>query len=447
VSTKLKIGEVLRVRAPQASGDDDPRWRDLKDYRQVTKGTHAKPANINRGIFCFQNVTGPDHKERCPAVLLYSDNLKGQTKGNPWLDIIRPDDGHGFYHGDNRTPGQGPFGDGRDPNMGNKQLLDLLICYNDPTLRALAPPLLVFESIVHDGKRKGFRKFSGYGIPRNMQLLTQGTEAEGYFTNIAVDLTLFSLAKEDEVLDWAWIDDRRDEKISAHDCLKTAPAAWRDWVNSGESALQRCQRRAYSRRIASPQDQAPSSTHDKNLLAAIYDHYAKDKHAFEGLAAFVAQKVLGDNCERGWVTPKGSDKGIDFVMKHALGVGFAETHVVVIGQAKCEDPEKSTSPLHLARTVAKLKRGWIGAYVTTGFFSKQCQQEVLEDRYPLLLIGGEIIVSEIAKEMAKTGLPLEAVLERETSWYEANMRHLEPQAILFGSLASADLREDIHPAP
>jgi len=33
-------------------------------------------------------------------------------------------------------------------------------------------------------------------------------------------------------------------------------------------------------------------------------------------------------------------------------------------------------------------RGWVGAFVTTGFFSEQAQREVLADPFPLLMLNG-----------------------------------------------------------
>jgi short-subunit dehydrogenase len=47
--------------------------------------------------------------------------------------------------------------------------------------------------------------------------------------------------------------------------------------------------------------------------------------------------------------------------------------------------------------VARLKRGWIGAYVTTSFFSERSQQEISEDKYPLLAVNG----LELAKQTLK----------------------------------------------
>jgi hypothetical protein len=110
----------------------------------------------------------------------------------------------------------------------------------------------------------------------------------------------------------------------------------------------------------------------------------------------------GGNYIEGWVTRGSGDGGVDFVGKIRLGSGFASTDVVVLGQAKCEAPDKPTNGVALARTVARLKRGWIGAYVTTSYFSRQSQLEVIEDAYPLIKISGKTLAEETLK-LAESG--------------------------------------------
>jgi hypothetical protein len=47
--------------------------------------------------------------------------------------------------------------------------------------------------------------------------------------------------------------------------------------------------------------------------------------------------------------------------------------------------------------VARLRRGWVGVYVTTGAFSEPAQQEIGDDEYPIVLIHGARLASEIRK--------------------------------------------------
>jgi hypothetical protein len=155
-------------------------------------------------------------------------------------------------------------------------------------------------------------------------------------------------------------------------------------------------------KVESVESQRPKpGSREEKCLKTIYDFYSKaGKHRFELLASRVVMSHVNSYAggySEGWVTRGSGDGGVDFVGKVRLGQGFASVDVVVLGQAKCESPDTPTSGVALARTVARLKRGWIGAYVTTSFFSKQSQIEVIEDSYPLIKISGKTLAEETLK--------------------------------------------------
>jgi hypothetical protein len=94
------------------------------------------------------------------------------------------------------------------------------------------------------------------------------------------------------------------------------------------------------------------------------------------LAELVAEEILKGTARhyrRGCVTPPSGDGGADFIARMGVGSGFATTKLVVLGQAKCEGLGTATSGRDIARTVARLRRGWIGVYVTTSYFSRRAQ--------------------------------------------------------------------------
>lgn len=80
-----------------------------------------------------------------------------------------------------------------------------------------------------------------------------------------------------------------------------------------------------------------------------------------------------------WITGKSGDRGIDFVARMDISSQISALKIVILGQAKCEKLDKPTGGVHIARTVARLKRGWFGVYVTTSYFSDNVQLEVLDD--------------------------------------------------------------------
>jgi hypothetical protein len=162
------------------------------------------------------------------------------------------------------------------------------------------------------------------------------------------------------------------------------------------------------RQLVSRADQIPErGSEGERILDAVRAYYPKGSEwRFEAVAAWVTERLLG---ERGvyrhfGVTRRSGDRGFDFLGRLDLGAGFGRVKLVVLGQAKCELPRKATGGIDVARTVARLRRGWIGSYVTTGYFSDPTQTEILQDRYPLLLVPGRVLAGELAKRMREEGV-------------------------------------------
>ena len=414
---RIKINQEFRVRASLAASQPD-------DFLSLCRGRHKTGVNLNRGIFYYERITDSTGLSRLPAFLLYSDNVRGLSAKNPWLDVVDADEGYALYHGDNKTPGSLPLS-----TEGNQMVAEVAHQYRDRELGPLAPPMLLFERTRDQGK--SYRKFAGYGIPRELRIQSQRS-SHGTFTNLAIELVLFSLTAEGEEFDWHWIDQRRDSSVTSDIALESAPAAWQEWARRGHEALETSRRRVYGATIRKPKEQRQvASEAEKSLIEKIYEYYRPQWHAFEGLASWVASRVLGSNCSRGWVTPR-IDGGIDFVSRLDIGSGFSKTTVVVLGQAKCIKPARSVRGVDLARTVARLKRGWIGVVVTTGSFSVKAQEEVLSDQYPLVLIDGVRLAQEVRSAMINEGLELQEMLDRETAWYTQNERALAADRVAFG---------------
>jgi hypothetical protein len=105
--------------------------------------------------------------------------------------------------------------------------------------------------------------------------------------------------------------------------------------------------------------------------------------------------------------------------------------IVVLGQAKCEKPSSGTSGRDLARTVARLKRGWIGAYVTTSFFTDRSQIEIVEDQYPLITVNGKELAAEVLKQQLADGFAtVKEFLVSLESQYAERISNRRPEEIL-----------------
>jgi restriction endonuclease Mrr len=48
-------------------------------------------------------------------------------------------------------------------------------------------------------------------------------------------------------------------------------------------------------------------------------------------------------------------------------------------------------------------RGYIGVYVTTSYFSDRCQREVIEGKFPIILINGQRVAKEVMALMHANG--------------------------------------------
>jgi hypothetical protein len=302
-------------------------------------------------------------------------------------------------------------------------------------VRRRATPLVFFRRVAREGRLKGYPQFEGFGIVRSCERIVQLDAAGVPFANYVFDFLVMDLVSENEAFDWSWINSRRDPAKSLIDSLQDAPAAWRRWVKDGNDADSLVRRSVVKRSLVTRESQQPNtgSTGDKTLTA-VRAHYLGREVRFEAVAGWVTERILG---ERGiyrhfGVTRATGDRGFDFLGRLDLGSGFGGVKLIVLGQAKCEKPQTATSGLDVARTVARLRRGWIGAYVTTGYFSTSIQAEILQDRYPILLVHGRKLVEELEKRMREQGTSRVADVLKEIEETHGNLTEVsDPDQLLF----------------
>jgi hypothetical protein len=388
----LRMGAIYRYAV--GVGPSEYLKDGLVNFFFVTASPNRARVQLDKGIAPIGRVANsPLIQDRTPAILISSTIHNKGSELNPWQDQLVPDHGYARYFGDAKTPG--------NPSLapGNKLLLSEYEKHlsGDPKIRAQATPLLIFEGVKVDGRIKGNKKFAGLAVIEKAELVTQYNPKIGYFTNYVFQFAILSLTAEDEVLDWSWINDRRNGELPLEATLENAPKSWLRWIKLGNERIELVRRQVSTLRVENPDKQKPKlgSPEDK-ALKDIYNFYSNhsSKHRFELLASKVVMDFVnsyGGNYRYGWITRGSGDGGVDFVGKVEIGSGFSAVQVLVLGQAKCEDPKKPTNGKDLARTVARLKRGWIGAYVTTSFFSPLSQKEIIEDEYPLIKINGLVL--------------------------------------------------------
>ncbi|WP_258311054.1 restriction endonuclease [Streptomyces sp. NWU49] len=428
---KLRVGQVLRY----ASGKD-PNPVNVDGYPNFHHATHSpglKRALLEAGINGMAKVQAPDGARR-PVILIRSSPWKAGTEQTPWHDVFDMDNGHVRYFGDHKPtttvePGK---------TIGNAALLDAFTGHQGHTLeeRANAVPLLLFRAVSRNGKVKGHVEFCGLGIIERAERLVQwGGSEHTTFTNYVYDIALLDLTDEDDKVSWEWIDARRDKLVTHTATLEHAPRAWREWVKHGNSALPRLRRRVARAKVTKVPEQRPKQgTPEAKDLELIYKYFDGRKHDFEAVASAVAARVLrgaGNSYVEGWLTRRSGDGGADFVGRLDIGYGLAGTSLVVLGQAKCVKLDTLVTAEQIARVVARLRRGWIGVYVTTGAYSVPAQTEMVEDQYPIVLINGMDLAREL-RTMARDdhGGDLEACLEHILTGRETAVTNRRPEEIL-----------------
>ena len=391
---------------------------------------------LEAGINAPTEVAASDGLRR-PLIAIRSSPWKAGQETTPWHDEFDLDHGHVRYFGDHKPGTLGLVG----TTKGNRLVLDAARLHSGTTReeRLAAPPLLLFRAVtVHrDGRafQKGHVEFCGAAIIERLEHVVQRDPQTGRsFPNLSLDLAVVSGGNVDGI-DLRWIDDRRDPSLSSEEALRHAPRAWARWVKQGRIAIPGIRRRVLASAVRSAKEQQPAlGSPEEGLLQTLYAFYDGRKHAFELLASRVAAEVLTDSGARykeGWLSRSSGDGGVDFIGRIDMGSIRASTPVVVLGQAKCIQPTSSVSPEQVARVVARLRRGWIGVYVTTGSFSRQAQVEIIDDQYPVILISGGTLAATVRKMVqANHGGDLGALLQSTVDQYHASVTHRRPEEVI-----------------
>lgn len=338
-------------------------------------------------------------KDEC---IITSSTIRSRSdEYNPWEDEFNEDVGYIHYYGDNKRSNVDPAS-----CRGNKYLLkQFKISHSaDPSVRAKAIPILFFET-----PKGGQRTFHGYGTVESAKLVTQyntkGKNRE-YFANYLFTFCVFSLKREQESFNWDWIAARRDhDKYAA----SLAPKEWQTWIKTGD--FNKVRRRVYGRSTTESKKQLPTpGSQLDQTLNKIHDFYSSNPWGFEYLAKDVTRLAIedsGTHCHDGWVTKASGDGGYDFVLRIDIGTkGLGQVREVVLGQAKCYARHNGITGEAVDRVVARLKRGWIAAFVTTSYFSIPTQKEILEDNYPIMLINGLKLAQIVNKYIYEKNISL-----------------------------------------
>lgn len=428
----MRIGDIVRY--PKEIAVSRPTVDGLPNWYWETKGPDGKGWNVVRlesGI--NTSAMSGKHSTRIPFLAIRSSPHRFGSRQAPWEDVHRPDQGYSRYFGDAK-PGE----KAAEEYLGNDRMLDAFVLQKgDRADRLAAPPLIVLEAVPFKGRLKGQVMFHGVGVISRAELVVQRDDKTGRtFPNYSYEIALLDLAGEHDRLDWRWINARRDGSLSDEECLEFAPGSWKRWVEAGPASVVTLRRNVLTRNVVTEKMQRPpAGSPEAEILDRIYAYYAESRHRFEALAEFATQQIFAEQgiaYRPGWITQAGGDGGYDFVGAIDLDSASAlkSSRQVVLGQAKCEKLNKPTNGLHIARLAARLRRGWVGAYVTTSYFSVPVQKEVLTDRYPVVLVDGLRLATVVRRYIIDHGVPLETLLDGLSTQYDDRIGFGDPDSVL-----------------
>lgn len=423
---KLRIGEIFRF-SNDSSLDNNEFVDGFKNFFYYTKSEKIDSTfRFEKGIHKTQKIKASD-ENRNPVIIVSSSPHKAGTDNTPWKDRYDPDNGIVIYYGDCKSNNDNP-----SETSGNKILMDEWKKHSSNKIkeREKAVPIVFFERI-----KKGYLQFHGVGVLEKVSLITQkGNNSE--FTNFEFEFCILDLSKENNQLDWEWISDRCDKRLTVTEANRKAPESWKYWIKFGNDKIEKIRRHVLKSRIINEKSQkTEKGSIEEKIIKVIEKHYKNKKLQFELFALQITQFFFMENnikCLEGFITKGSGDKGIDFISRIDIGQDIAGIKMVVIGQAKCQD--STISSKDIARTIAKLKRNYVGVFVTNSTFSRLTQEEILEDQYPLIMINGNKIAQLTNKyilDSSKDLNKLQEYMDNLDEQYDTYKSNIRPDDIIY----------------
>jgi hypothetical protein len=234
-SSQLVVGERYRYTKDRHVAEE--KVDGLLNFFHATRLDGRPTVQLESGINRVAYVGG-DLDRRRPLLLLRSSPWKAGTVDTPWHDVFDLPARRAIYFGDHKPSTKVALGE----TAGNKAMSEAWALHRSDKYhcRLAAPPLLAFRAIERatpSGSldRKGAVEFLGLARLTNATRITASDPSTAVtYPNMIFELELLPLdGVESNVLDWTWINARRDPSISLESTLPLAPPAWRNWVAQG----------------------------------------------------------------------------------------------------------------------------------------------------------------------------------------------------------------------
>jgi Restriction endonuclease AspBHI N-terminal/Restriction endonuclease len=300
-------------------------------------------------------------------IILVTHERSTGSASNPWEDLVDLPHGRIVYWGDAKHDPRRTLND----FIGNRSLAASF----DQVLedrRALIPPILHFSK-----PRAGVATFNGLCVLDRLEL-TWFEDHRHPVRNYRVHLTVL----DQEFVDLDWLH-RRATATTVEQLHDDGPEAWRRYQAGFVDRLQ-----IWAPQIRDRESQLPAlGSPDARVLEQLA---ARSPIQFEAAVVGLFRELdeVRHNITR---TRPTQDGGFDFFGSFTFPPPL-RYEIPFLGEAKKFSMTSAVSPRHVSRLVARLNRGQYGIFVTTSYFTKQSQEEVLADAYPTPLIAGADVV-------------------------------------------------------
>jgi HJR/Mrr/RecB family endonuclease len=303
--------------------------------------------------------------EKVPAYLILVTNDKSSGEKNPWDDIVDFTYGEILYWGDAKYHHIKKYND-FEGNTKLEIIYDLIL----ENKLGLVPPILHFSK-----PETGIVRFNGLCTLEKLEL----TWFVDKYTSLPIKNYRCHLRILDcEEVEVNWLHDR----AKAKDLIKMdnyAPKVWKDYKRGKISKLQ-----VWKSKIRGTKDQLPrEGTTEKKILDQLLSLSPSEFEAVI-VSIFKQMKEVTHSITKTRAT---RDGGFDFFGHFTLPYPLSYD-IRFLGEVKKYSRNIAVQPKHISRLVARLSRGQYGIFVTTSYYTKQAQEEVFEDGYPVKLISG-----------------------------------------------------------
>lgn len=294
-------------------------------------------------------------------VVLVTAHVAGDY-ANPWHDVIDDRAGMIRYWGDAKYSDRVKACDAFPGNRCLKAIYDELLVGD----RTILPPILHFSR-----PRTGQLLFNGLCALEAMEL-TWFEDCGRPIRNYRYGLSIL----DNEFVSVGW---RKSRAVatSKDSLMDGSPAAWQDYVRGRTR-----RRQLWKANVRSTEAQLPKiGSTDHKVLQQLFELSPKQFEAVI-VAVFREMKTVEHSITQ---TRYVNDSGFDFFGSFTmpLPVGY---EVPLRGEVKRW--KQGVGVGEVSRLVARLRRGEYGIFVTTSYYSRQAQEEVLEDAYPVKLFAG-----------------------------------------------------------